>query len=958
MTEEINPVLGGEVVPENAASSNFFKCVLAIIFMIVVQPRGYGMATVLPDDLRCDYRISPQGIDIPNPQLSWILQARVTSQRNLSQSAYQILVANKDDRLVPGKADLWESGKIISGQMTHIPYHGKPLQSFEKCWWAVRVWDQNGQPSQWSKPASWTMGPLSSADWKAKWIAASGLDDPATPLPLFRKEFVADKSLSRALACVCGLGFYELHLNGKKVGDAVLDPGWTDYRKTCLYNVYDVTRLIRRGKNVLGVLLGNGMYNIAASHRYAKFTGSFGPPRFVLQLHLEFADGTATDIVTDPSWRTAPGPITFSSIYGGEDYDARRAEAGWDRPGFSDAQWPSVIAVPGPGGELTAQSAPPIKIMHLFRPMTITEPKPGVFVYDFGQEFSGWPQIIVRGPAGATVRLVPGELLTPDGLVDQRASGRPVWFAYTLKGSGGREIWQPRFSYYGFRYIQVEGAVPAGRANRTNRRPVIFGLAGCFTHSAAPVSGQFECSDTLINRVHALILGAIDSNLQSILTDCPHREKLGWLECAHLLGPAIMFDHDAVTLWRKICNDTADAQQGNGLVPDIAPEYTRFSGPYRDSPEWGSACVICPWLLYQYYGESNELIAHYQTMCRYVNYLGSRATNHIISYGLGDWLDIGPVKPGGESQLTSKGLAATAIYYEDLGILCNAARMLGHTNEAGKWEQLRAEVRNDFNHNFFNPVLHQYDRNSQTADAMPLALGLVEPADARAVAENLAENVRAGDNQVTAGDIGFRFLIQALRESGHSDAVYDLVTHRDGPGYAMQLAKGCTTLAEVWDASSYSRDHCMLGHAEEWFYTGLAGINPDPAGPAFRKIIVAPQPVGDVTWARGSYDSISGRISSSWKIADGQFSLSLSIPPNTTATVRIPAGDTAQVKENGRALQKVSGVRSFGTTNSEVIIQIGSGDYCFTSPWANQQSISKRRNLHTAGALPRGQKIQ
>lgn len=904
-------------------------------------------AGLRPTQLRCDYRAEPLGIDTPQPRLSWILESTEPNARGLRQTAYQILVASNRQLLRPGEADLWDSGKVASDQMAHIAYGGRGLASRQRCFWAVRVWDQDGRASEWISPASWTMGLLEERHWQAKWIALPGSGDKSGPLPLFRREIVLNKRARFAVAYVCGLGFYELRINGQRVGDQVLDPGWTNYRKRCFYATHDVSRFFGYASatigrttmvtNVIGVMLGNGMYNVRGG-RYVKFTGSFGPPKLIFQLHLEFDDGTSTNLVSDGTWKTAPGPITFSCIYGGEDYDARLEQPGWDKAGFEDSRWRAAVEVRGPGGKLVSQSAPPIKVMRVLEKQKITEPKPGVFVYDLGQNFSGWPQLTVKGPPGGTVRMIPGELLGTNGLVSQRSSGGPVHFSYTLKGNGA-EVWHPRFSYYGFRYVQVEGAVPSGPAQSAADRAVVLGLEGHFTHSSARSVSVLGASHGLIGDIHRLILAAIDSNLQSVLTDCPHREKLGWLEVSHLLGPAIMFNHDVHLLWRKICDDMAEAQLDNGLVPDIAPEFTVFSGGFRDSPEWGSACAVNPWLLYQRYGDLQPLAQHYDVIERYVAYLGSRATNHIVAHGLGDWYDIGP-KPPGESQLTTKGLTATAIYYHDIDILRQAAALLGKQDDAEKYAALAAEVRRAFNAKFFNPATSQYDRGSQTANAMPLVLGLVEPAHEAAVLDNLVKDIRARGNQVTAGDVGFRYVVEALRIGGRSDVVLDMVTRRDGPGYAMQLAKGATALTEAWDADpASSHNHCMLGHAEEWFFTGLAGINPDPAGPGFRKIIIKPQVLRDCPGAIGHYESISGRIESVWRATpEGRLEINVVIPPNTTATMYVPVRGAASVQETGQPAERAAGVRFLRRDASAAVYEVGSGRYSFSTPWPHQRT--------------------
>jgi alpha-L-rhamnosidase len=749
----------------------------------------------------------------------------------------------------------------------------------------------------------------------------------AARLPLLRTAFRVDKPVRRAELALCGLGFCEPRLNGQRLEDTELEPGWTDYRKTCLYRVHDLTARLAQGENVLGVMLGNGMYNVVGG-RYTKFTGSFGPPKLIARLDLEYADGTTARVVSDPSWKTAPGPLQFSCIYGGEDYDARKEPAGWDRPGFDASAWQPAGECAGPGGRLSTREAPPSKVMETFQAVSVRQPRPGRWVYDLGQNFSGWPQLSVEGPAGATVKMITGELLDQAGLVSQGSSGGPVWFAYTLKGEG-LEIWRPRFSYTGFRYVQVEGAVPAGETNAAPGVPRIRNLEGLFLYPDTGRDGAFSCSNPEVNRVHGLILAAIKSNFKSVLTDCPHREKLGWLECSHLLAGCFMYNFDCARFYRKIADDMREAQLANGMVPDIAPEYVVFSGGFRDSPEWGSACVIAPWRTYWMYGDQRILAEQHETMKRYVAYLGSRAKGQIVSHGLGDWYDIGPRGPG-ESQLTSLGLTATGVYYQDIEILRQIAALLGKDDDVRAYAKLASEVRSAFTTKFFHADKAQYDRSSQTGNAMPLVLGLVEPGREAAVLDNLARDIRARGNRVTAGDVGFYYVVQALLHGGRSDVLYDMLCQTNGPGYLYQLRKNATSLTEAWDTNpASSQNHCMLGHVEEWFYSGLLGIR--AAAPGFRQIILQPQPVGDLTWAKGHYDSVSGRIASAWKRDGAKLTMDLTIPPNTTATVYVPASPEARVTESGKPAEQAQGVKFLRREGKSAVYAVGSGVYQFES---------------------------
>jgi alpha-L-rhamnosidase len=857
--------------------------------LILVQA---ARATLVPTGLRTESQTNPLAIESAQPRLSWLLQSTQPAGSGKSQSAYRILVSSSPAYLAQNQGDLWDTAKVSSSATIQIPYAGKTLSSGVEYFWKVQVWDEKGDASSWSAPAQWRMG-LGAADWKARWIAAQ--PDGASPsleMPIFRRSLHLDGRPARAIAYISGLGQYELSINGRKIGNRLLAPGWTDYRKTVLYNAYDVTAALAAGENAVGVMLGSGFYNVArVPGRYTKLVGSFGQPKLMALIRVTGADGKTTDLVTDASWKTHAGPITFSHEYGGEDFNARLEPAGWNQPKFDDASWSAALEVMTPGGNLTAEENPPVEAFQVFRSQKVTESKPGVKVYDLGQNFSGLPQITVSGEVGASVKLIAGELLTPERLVSQATFHGPHWYSYTLAG-GKSETWRPRFSYHGFRYVQVE---TAGKVEVT-------ALEGQFTHAAAAVTGQFSCSNELFNRIHRLIDAAILSNLQSVLTDCPHREKLGWLEQTHLSGPGIMYNYDVEKLYAKIASDIHDSMTPDGLAPDIAPEYTVFQGGFRDSPEWGSAVVFDPWLSYKFYGDRGNVAAHYEDMKRYVAYLGRKAAAGILSYGLGDWYDIGP-KPPGVAQLTGLDVTATATYYQDLTTLSKIARLLGEHGDAADFEKTAQSVRGAFQARLFHPETSDYDRGSQTANAMPLALGMV-PEELRArVLARLVDDIRAHENHTTAGDIGFHYVLQALAEGARSDVIYDMLANPEAPSYASQLARGATALTEAWDASPRSsQNHFMLGHAEEWFYRYLAGIDLDLSRGTGEQVILKPTPVGDITSATATLETPMGKIVSSWRLSGGKLSYDVEIPPNMTAKVILPSG-TQEIRSGNYHLQ-------------------------------------------------------
>ena len=742
---------------------------------------------------------------------------------------------------------------------------------------------------------------------------------------MLRREFTVKPGLKRAVAHVCGLGQHEVSVNGRKVGEDLLSPGWTKYDKTCLYDTFDLTPLLREGANAIGLFLGNGMYNVQAG-RYTKFKGTFGPLKAVGQLHLDYADGTTEIIGTDGKWRASSGPITFSCIYGGEDYDARLEPKGWSQAGFDDSKWEAALAVKGPGGKLEGfcSAAPPLRAIEVLKPASVKELKPGVAVYDLGQNAPIMPRLKVKGRAGDVVRIIPAELLRGDGSVDRGSvGGGAAYWQYTLAGTGSEE-WFPKFWYHGCRYLQVELKSASG-----GELPVVELLEGVVVHTASAPIGEFACSNELFNRIRTLIRWAQRANLVSVVTDCPHRERLGWLEQYHLNGPALRYEFDLAQLFTKGMTDMADSQLANGLVPDIAPEYTVFSGGFRDSPEWGSAYVIVPWQQYEWTGDLELLRRHYDGMKKYVAYLGSKSKEQIVSHGLGDWYDIGP-NPPGYAQLTPMALTATAFYYQDAWIVAKAAALLGFADDAKKYEELAGQIRAAFNKAFFKPDSGQYATGSQCANAIPLVMNLAESTSRASAVEGIVQDVRKRGNAVTAGDVGYRYLLRALADGGRSDVIFDMNNQSEKPGYGYQLKKGATSLTEAWDAGrGSSQNHFMLGHIIEWFYHDLAGIGCDPSGPGFKKIIIKPQPVGDITWARGSYGSVRGKIVSDWKIAEGVLTLRATIPPGCTATIFVPAKSPGEVTESGIAVERSSSVKFLRREVGCAIVEVGSGQYEF-----------------------------
>ena len=912
--------------------SKFILTITAILLAFnTFSQRPVSVATI-----RCESKLSPVGIETQHPRLSWVINSQ---ERDTRQTAYHILVADSQEKLKNNLGNTWDSGVIQSDHSIQVEYDGAPLSPEKKYFWKVKIRNQSGKESDWSEPAYWQMGLLSPNDWeKASWIGFENLPDSMkvvpgvhgngdnlgnkavkrSVVPLFRKAFKVEKTIQNATLYISGLGHYEASINGQKVGQRFLSPGWTNYDKTCLYNTYDVTSQLQQGDNAIGVIVGNGFYNINRE-RYRKIVIAYGYPKMISKLKINYTDGTTATIVSGTDWKCAPSPIIYSSIYGGEDYDATLEQKDWNRASFDDSSWQSALPVTVPSGKLTAEADYPVMVIEVIKVKTIDQPEPGKYLYDFGQNGSGIIELRVSGKKGSIVKLIPGELITKDNKINQNASGGPYYYSYTLKGDGV-ETWRPRFTYYGFRYVMVEGAAPDS-VKTDNGIPRIIDLQMLHTTNSSPKSGEFTCSNQLFNQIYTLIDWAVRSNLQSVATDCPHREKLGWLEQTYLMGASMQYNYALYPLYSKIVRDMIDSQTKDGLVPDIAPEYVPFEGGFRDSPEWGSAGVILPWMIWQWYGDQVLVKEAMPMMIKYVAYLGTKADGHILSHGLGDWFDYGPSTPG-EAQLTPKALTATAIYYYDIALLSQMLDLTGNKEEAQKMTALAEEVKKAFNTKFFNDQTKVYSTGSQTAMAMPLCVGLVNENDRKAVFKNMVDSISVSGKKLTAGDIGFHFLVKALEEGGGSQLLYDMNFRDDVPGYGFQLKKGATALTESWPAlEEVSNNHLMLGHLMEWFYTGLGGIKQQENSVAFRNIIIRPEIVGDITHTKSSYQSTYGVIKSEWKKDQNILEMKVVIPSNTTATIYFPTSQKSSIKEGGRR------IKIFRTTDGKYFANVGSGTY-------------------------------
>ncbi|MNQ29054.1 Bacterial alpha-L-rhamnosidase [compost metagenome] len=853
----------------------------------------------------------------------------VSKESNAAQIGYQILVASSEEKLKNDEANIWNSGRVNSNKNLQISYSGSPLKTETKYFWKVKVWNQKGKISKWSKTAFFRIAPAES-DLNPTWIGAITKADSHLPEGrnyhsatykrekkdalinasdslsrrsiMLRKSFNVAKEIKEAIVYISGLGHYELTLNGKKIGNSEFAPLWTDYDKTVNYNTYELSaEELQNGENVIGVLLGNGMYNTLAE-RYTKFFVSFGPPTLFFKMKVVYKDGSEEIIKSDQTWKYSKSPITYNSIFGGEDYNANLEQKGWNSKGFNDSNWKPVVVQEAPKGVLRAQTAPAITIQKRYEVKEVKELKPNFYVFNMGQNLSGFPTIKVKGKKGQTIRVWVGEGLNDDGTIGQGRSGKPYYYDYTLKGDNVEE-WQPKFSYYGFQYVQIENI--NYKETKDKSLPTLVDLKSNFIYNSAGEAGTFESSNVIFNKAHELINNSIKSNFQSVFTDCPQREKLGWLEEVHLNGPGLMFNYNLESYIPAMMQNIADGQREDGLIPTIVPEYVVFGGDFTDSPEWGVTGVILPWMYYEYYGDASLLEKYYPVMKKYVDYLGTKAKDHIVSHGLGDWYDYG-THAAGYSKNSPIALSATSHYFYGASLVAKAAKFLNKTEDISKYETLTADIKTAFNKEFFNPETKQYGTNSQFSNAVPVYMDIVEPQYKAAVMQNLLADIKAKGDRLTTGDVGNRYLFQALAQNGENEMMYKMNNHYDAPGYGFQIKFGLTTLTEQWDPrKGNSWNHFMMGQIEEWFYQSLAGIVPDNKKPGFKHFFIQPEIVGDMTFVKATYKSIYGNIASAWEKKDGKLILKVEIPVNTSATIKLPVPKNTEIKINGKVAKNL-----------------------------------------------------
>jgi alpha-L-rhamnosidase len=888
------------------------------------------------ESLRTEYRADPLGIDVRLPRLSWQL---ASPERAVLQSAYQVRVARNEADLRAGRHLVWDSGRVASGESAHVPYAGPGVESRQRYYWQVQVWDQADHSSGWSTPAWWEMGLLQPADWQAGWIepglAATG--DVSPPPVMLRRAFSLAKAVRSARAYVTSHGLYELRLNGKRVGDELFTPGWTSYNKRLQYQTYDVTPLLARGANVVGAVVGNGWYRGQIGFRQHR--DHYGDHVALLaQIDVTFTDGSRAVIGSDGSWTASRGPILMSEIYAGETYDARRELPGWDAPGYDAKSWSPAKPVDLPRDVLVAPQGPPVRRTEEIHPVNILQSPSGTPIVDMGQNMVGWVRLHVQGPAGATVTLHHGEVLDQHGnlyVANLRAAAQTV--TYTLKG-GAAETFEPHFTFQGFRYVAVDG-YPGTLTSDS--------LTGVVIHSDMEPTSEFRTSEPLVNQLQHNILWGQKGNFLDVPTDCPQRdERLGWTGDAQVFCRTAAFNMDVAGFFTKWLKDLAADQLPNGSVPYVIPDV--LSRPDRleaGSAAWADSSVIIPWTMYLSYGDRRILAEQYPSMTRWVAYMRARAGDDLVwdgDFHFGDWLAFATTRSDYPGATTGKDLIATAFFAHSTDLVARTARVLGKDGEASQFEDLFTRIKAAFVHEFVTPA-SRVGENTQTAYAVALQFDLLPESLRAEAASRLAADVRERKH-LTTGFVGTPYLLHVLTRFGYLDEAYMLLQRQQYPSWLYPVTKGATTIWERWDGikadgsfqdpGMNSYNHYAYGAVGEWMYRVMAGLEIDDAHPGYSHILIQPQPGGTFTEVSASHQTPYGRAGSHWTLHEGVFTLDAEVPANTTATVRLPHAQQAAVTESGRAPEGAVGISGIRQEGSDVVIDIGSGRYRFSYPVA------------------------
>lgn len=913
---------------------NSFLLIVMVAFMLTGQS---VWAQVSLKNLKCEMLTNPLGIDASHPRLSWQIES---SQRGTMQTAYQILVASSKEKLANNEGDLWDSGKMESDQSLLVNYNGKLLKSREDCFWKVKVWTNNGE-SEWSEPAYWSMGFLYYKDWHGRWIGYdyafpwdSNTFHSRLSARYFRKEFDVKKPVKKARAYIIGLGLYELYFNGEKIGDQVLAPAPTDFTKNVKYNVFDVTKELQSGENAVGVILGNGRYYDMRQNYKPYKIKTFGYPKLLMQVEIEYEDGSRDILKTDNSWKgTADGPIRSNNEYDGEDYDARKEMPGWNKAGFDESKWLQADYVQEPRGDFEAQMNPNMKVMETVHPVGIKQLSPGKYILDMGQNMVGWLKMKVKGEVGDTVQLRFAEILKDDGeIFTANLRDAEQTDHYVLKG-GGLETWSPRFVYHGFRYVEITG-YPG--------EPKLADFEGEVVYDEMATIGKFETSNELVNQIYKNSYWGISGNYKGMPVDCPQRnERQPWLgdRSTGCYGESFIFNN--ASLYAKWVDDIGYSQKEDGCIADVTPAYWRY---YSDNMTWPGTYLMVADMLYRQYGDTKPIEKHYQSMKKWLQYMKDRyMTGDFIvtkdSYG--DWC-VPPVtieagRGKSADQKHPSKLISTAYYYYFMGVMEKFARLTGNNQDIPKFQELAKNIKENFNKEFYHADLEGYGENKLTDNLLALNFGLVPSENHNEVFNTVVKTIEDYGGHLSTGLIGVQWIMRTLTENGRPDIAWQLATNKTYPSWGYMVENGATTIWELWNGNTAapkmnSYNHVMmLGDLIIWYYEDLAGIKSSPEKTGFKQIIMKPEPVDGLDFVNASYQSDYGTISSSWKKKGHSFSWDITIPGNTSALVYLPAESAEMVKENGIKIESTEGIHFLKMEGDRAVFEVGSGEYHFQS---------------------------
>jgi alpha-L-rhamnosidase len=917
---------------KNKLQKIMYRKVLCLFIVLGICSHDLFAQNLTPAELRTWYTNNPIGLDEPNPGLSWILKS---DQRGAHQTAYRILVASEIEKLSEEKADIWDSGIVESDEQVQILYEGPELISAKRYYWTVSVWDSENRQSKYADPVYFETGLMNRDDWKAVWIS----DVPAysavpkhedilqpRPAPHFRKSFHVETQIASARLFISGLGYYEAFINGERVGDHLLDPMKTRYDRKVLYVTYDVTDYLIQGKNAIGVILGTGWYNFHALAAWDFHNAPWrAPASLKAQLEITYNDGSSQTIRTDRTWQMNTGPIVFDSVHNGETYDARLELGGWTNPSAETDDWQQAFEVLGPDGEMRSQQMPPIRHVRTLSAQEISNPKPNILVYDFGENITGWIHLVANGPEGMEIVIRHGERLYDDGTLDYEELSRFVFSGETqtsryILGPDQPSGWSPRFTYHGFQYAQVEVADGVE----------IISLEARVVHTDFEKTGSFASSNPLFSKIHEAKKLAYLGNYHGYPTDCPHREKIGWSGDAHLVAEGGLFNYETVSAYIKWIDDFVDEQRSTGQVAPIIPtsgwgydmgmreEYIRNRGR---GPQWEGAFVLIPWYLYLHTGDTSIIERYYESLRKYVRYLERHAEeNYTLSFGIDDHKTLTDSTPP---------ILATGYFYSFANILNRMAEKTGRESDMNYFSELARKIKQGYRERFYDQENQTWGNGSQTSLAGTLYHDLAGPDDVVLIIEKLLNNLEERDFHLDTGVIGTKYMLRVLTEYGHADVMYRIASKTTFPSWGYWIEKGATTLWQNWDGTQ-SRNHVMFGSIDEWFYKAIAGIRPDPGKPGFRRVIIYPEFIDDLEWAKGSYDSWRGTIRSEWEKTDREIRLNVEIPANTSAYVYLPDSDPKKMYESGRNIEDIPEITIIGSNGNRFLVEIKSGIYHFS----------------------------